>query len=36
MNLGKPSRRIVAVPLPAPPRDVPVPAAKRPEPVAKT
>jgi hypothetical protein len=36
MQLSKPSRRVVAVPLPAPARDLPAPAAKPPEPVAKT
>jgi hypothetical protein len=36
MQLSKPSRRIVAVPMPAPAREVPEPAAMRPEPVAKT
>jgi hypothetical protein len=35
MNLSKPSRLVVAEPLPAP-REVPVPAAKSPEPVGKT
>jgi hypothetical protein len=36
MQLSKPSRRVVAVPLPVPSRELPVPAAKPPEPVAKT
>jgi hypothetical protein len=36
MQLSKPSRRVVAVPLPAPARELPAPAAKPPEPVAKT
>jgi hypothetical protein len=35
MKLSKPSRRVVAVPLPAQPRDVPAPVAKPPEPVVK-
>jgi hypothetical protein len=35
MKLSKPSRRVVAVPLPAP-REVPAPAPKHPEPVGKT
>lgn len=36
MQLSKPSRRIVAVPMPAPEREVPAPGATLPEPVAKT
>jgi len=36
MQLSKPSRRVIAVPLPAPARERPAPAAKPPEPVAKT
>jgi hypothetical protein len=36
MQLSKPSRRIVAVPMPAPARELPAPAATLPEPVAKT
>jgi hypothetical protein len=35
MKLGKLSRRVVAVPMPASPREVPDPAAKPPEPVVK-
>jgi hypothetical protein len=36
MKLSKPSRRVVAVPMPAPPREVPAPTVKHPEPVGKT
>jgi hypothetical protein len=36
MNLSNPSTRVVAVPIPAPPREATVPAPKRPEPVLKT
>jgi hypothetical protein len=36
MNLGKFSRRVVAVPMPAPPRELPAPVAKQSEPVGKT
>jgi hypothetical protein len=35
MKLSKPSRRVVAVPLPAAVREAPAPAAKQPEPVGK-
>jgi hypothetical protein len=35
MNLSKPSRLVVAVPMPAPPREVPAPVAPRAEPVGK-
>jgi hypothetical protein len=35
MKLSKPSRRIVAVPMPAPAREVPAPEAKQPEPAGK-
>jgi hypothetical protein len=35
MKLSKPSRRVVAVPLPAP-REVPVPTVKQPEPIGKS
>jgi hypothetical protein len=35
MKLSKVSRRVVAVPMPAPPREVPAPVAKQPEPDVK-
>jgi hypothetical protein len=35
MKLSKLSRRVVAVPMPAPPREVPAPVVKQPEPVLK-
>jgi hypothetical protein len=36
MKLSKPSRRVIAVPMPAQPREVPAPTVKPPEPVGKT
>jgi hypothetical protein len=36
MRFSKPSRRIVAVPMAAPPREVPAPTVKQPEPAGKT
>jgi hypothetical protein len=35
MKLSKVSRRVVAVPMPAPLREAPAPVAKQPEPVVK-
>jgi len=35
MKLSKVSTRVVAVPMPAPPREAPAPVAKQPEPVVK-
>jgi len=35
MKLSKVSTRVVAVPMPASPREVPAPGAKQPEPVVK-
>jgi hypothetical protein len=36
MQFNTLSRRIVAVPMPAPPREIPTSTAKQPEPVGKT
>jgi hypothetical protein len=36
MKLSTLSRRVVAVPMPAPPHEIPTPAVKQPEPVGKT
>jgi hypothetical protein len=36
MKLSTLSRRVIAVPVPAPPREIPTSTAKQPEPVGKT